>query len=119
MPLLKLQVSVPVSNDIRKQLLPAMSKIVSEGIGKPEKVVMVTIDEGSIMMSGEQAEAAFADIRSIGGLNRDVNSRISKKLCSLLDDLLGISPERVFVNFTDLAASNWGWNGDVLGSAHP
>ena len=115
MPLLKIQTSVSVSDEKRKELLRALSGIVTECIGKAEEYVMVAIAEGPIMMSGEQSGAAFVDVRSIGGLNRDVNVRMSQRVCSLLDDSLGISPERVYINFSDIPAGNWGWNGRVFG----
>ena len=116
MPLLKLQTSVSVSEGKRQELLKALSGIVTECIGKPEQYVMVTITQGPIMMSGEQNNAAFVDVRSIGGLNRDVNLNISRKVCSLLDESLGISPEKVYINFWDIPAGNWGWNGKTFGS---
>ena len=115
MPLLKLQTSVSVSDEKRNELLRALSGIVTECIGKPEDYVMVAITEGPIMMSGEESGAAFVDVRSIGGLNRDVNVRMSQKVCSLLDEALGISPKRVYINFSDIPAVNWGWNGKTFG----
>ena len=115
MPLIKLQTSAPLSDEKQKELLSAMSKMISENIGKPEQYVMTVIETGAIMMSGKQDDAAFADIRSIGGLNSKVNKRISGELCSLMDRLLGISPNRVYINFTDVSAENWGWNGNTFG----
>jgi len=115
MPLLKLQTSVSVPDEKREDLLKALSGIVTECIGKPEAYVMVAITGGPIMMSGEESGAAFVDVRSIGGLDRDVNVRMSQRVCSLLDDSLGIAPERVYINFSDIPAGNWGWNSRVFG----
>ena len=115
MPLIKLQTSVPLSDDIHKELLAAMSKIIAESIGKPEQYVMAAIETGPIMMSGQQTSAAFADVRSIGGLNGVVNNRICRELCSLLNESLGISPNKVYISFTDVSAGNWGWNGKTFG----
>ncbi|MBN1226877.1 MAG: hypothetical protein JXA79_07785 [Deltaproteobacteria bacterium] len=115
MPLIILQISVPVSDEKRDVLLSSMSKIIAESIGKPEQYVMASIEVGSIMMSGKQGAAAFADVRSIGGLNGSVNKQISQKLCSLLDESLGISAGKVYINFTDVSGVNWGWNGSTFG----
>ena len=54
-------------------------------------------------------------LRSIGGLNDDLNRKLSQQVCKLLSDSLGISPDRVYLNFTDVEASNWGWNGSTFG----
>ncbi len=115
MPSIKLHTSVTVSDEKREALLSTMSNILAEKIGKPEQYVLVAIEEGPIMMSGESGPAAFADIRSIGGLNGDVNRSISVSLCDLFKEYLGIAPERVYLNFTDVPAANWGWDGRTFG----
>jgi phenylpyruvate tautomerase PptA (4-oxalocrotonate tautomerase family) len=43
MPLLKLEITASLSDDKRKALLVALSRIVAEAIGKPEDYVMVTV----------------------------------------------------------------------------
>ena len=68
-----------------------------------------------MLMSGKSGEAAFVDIRGIGGLNGETNRKLSQQVCTLLLDSLGISPDRVYLNFTDVEAGNWGWNGSTFG----
>jgi phenylpyruvate tautomerase PptA (4-oxalocrotonate tautomerase family) len=115
MPLLKLETSAALSEDKRKALLASLSKAVAETVGKPEQYVMVTADQAGMMMSGKAGDAAFVDIRSIGGLSGEVNRKLSQQVCKLLKDALGISPDRVYLNFTDVDAGNWGWNGSTFG----
>ncbi|MFH1147068.1 MAG: phenylpyruvate tautomerase MIF-related protein [Pseudomonadota bacterium] len=115
MPLMKVATSVALPDEKRNELLASLSKILAETIGKPEQYVMVTISTESMIMSGQKGDSAFADVRSIGGLNRDVNRKIAQRLCALLKESLGIPPDRVYVNFADIASSNWGWNGSTFG----
>jgi phenylpyruvate tautomerase PptA (4-oxalocrotonate tautomerase family) len=115
MPLIRLKTTTPVPDEKQQALLASLSKIVSESIGKPEQYVMVTLETGPVMFAGQAGDAAFADVRSIGGLSGNVNKQISQKLCALLQDSLGIAPNRVFLNFTEIAASHWGWNGNTFG----
>ncbi len=115
MPLLKVETAVVLSDEKRKALLAALSKAVAGTIGKPEQYVMVAIGSGAILMSGEPGDAAFVDIRSIGGLTADVNRKLSQQVCKLLNDSLGIPPDRVYLNFTDVKAGNWGFNGSTFG----
>jgi len=115
MPLLKLETTVHVADDQHQQLLASLSKIVAETIGKPEQYVMVTISTSSIFMSGKAGDAAFVDIRSIGALSADVNRQLSQKLCALLAQSLRIPQNRVYLNFTDVDAADWGWNGSTFG----
>ena len=115
MPLLKLQTSVSIPQNQRAELLGSLSKLIGHAIGKPEQYVMVTIEEGPILMSGNEGPAAFADVRSIGGLDGTVNREISQNLCVLLNKTLGISATRVYLNFTDVAPGNWGWDNSTFG----
>ena len=115
MPLLKLETTVVLSEDKRAALLASLSKAVAGTIGKPEQYVMVTVGQASILMSGKPGDAAFVDIRSIGGLAGDVNRELSREVCKLLSDALGVKPDRVYLNFTEVDASNWGWNGSTFG----
>jgi phenylpyruvate tautomerase PptA (4-oxalocrotonate tautomerase family) len=115
MPLLKLETTVALADDKRKTLLAALSKIVAESIGKPELYVMVTISLSDSLMSGKPGEAAFVDIRSIGGLTDDVNKQLSKKVCALLKESLGVPENRTYLNFTDVGSANWGWKGSTFG----
>ncbi len=115
MPLLKLETTVSLSEEKRKNLLASLSKAVAGSTGKPERYVMVTISQAAILMSGTTGEAAFVDIRGIGGLSGEVNRRLSQEVCKVLADYLGVSGDRVYLNFTDIDSGNWGWNGSTFG----
>ena len=115
MPLLKLETTVVLSEDKLKALLASLSKTVAETIGKPEQYVMVTVSQAAMLMSSEPGDAAFVDVRSIGGLTDEVNRTLSQKICKLLNDSLEVPENRVYLNFTDVKASNWGWNGSTFG----
>jgi phenylpyruvate tautomerase PptA (4-oxalocrotonate tautomerase family) len=115
MPLLRLETTVVLTDDKRKALLASLSKIVAETIGKPEQYVMLTISPAAILMSGKPGDAALVDVRSIGGLSGDVNRRLSQKVCRLLNESLGVPQERIYLNFTQVEAGNWGWKGTTFG----
>ena len=115
MPLLKLETTVALSDERKQTLLASLSKIVAGTIGKPEQYVMVIVSPAAMLMSGKPGEAALVDIRSIGGFSDDVNQRLAQKICNLLSEFLGVPPDRIYLNFTDVAAGNWGWNGDTFG----
>jgi len=115
MPLLKLETTVVLTDDKRTALLPALSKILAETTGKPEGYVMITLSQSAMLMSGKPGDAAFVDVRGIGGLSGDVNRRLSQKVCGLLNESLGVPPDRIYLNFTEIEASNWGWKGNTFG----
>jgi len=115
MPLLKLETTVVLSDDKRQALLASLSKTIAEIIGKPQQYVMVTARQVAIQMSGSPGDAAFVDVRSIGGLTDEVNRKLSQKVSQLLHDSLGIPPNRIYLNFTDVQARHWSWNGSTFG----
>ena len=115
MPLLRLETTVALTEDKQQALLASLSKTVAEAIGKPEQYVMVASSQAAMQMSGSSGDAAFVDVRSIGGLTGEVNRKLSKKVCELLRESLRIPPNRIYLNFTDVQASHWGWNGNTFG----
>lgn len=115
MPLLKLETNVTLSEEQRKTILSSLSAVVAATIGKPEQYVMVTVGPAEVLMSGKPGAGAFVEIRSLGGLSAEVNRKLSEQVCQLLRERLGIPPDRVYLNFTDLKAANWGWDGETFG----
>ena len=115
MPLLKLETNVAIADSQRQQLQASLSKVVEEATGKPEQYVMITIQSSAILMAGKAGAAALVDLRSIGGLSGEVNRELSKKICALLSQALSVPPNRVYLNFSDVSAENWGWGGSTFG----
>lgn len=102
--------SLKCPQDIPEDLLKEFSSIVAETIGKPEKYVMVVAEKAGMLMSGNKGNTAYAEVKSIGGLDRIVNHELTMKICLLLNDHLGIPTDRVYVVFQSVAADHWGWN---------
>jgi phenylpyruvate tautomerase len=115
MPLLKLETTVVLTDEKSKALLASLSKIVADTTGKPEQYVMVTVNPAAMLMAGKPGDAAFVDVRGIGGLTAAVNRQLSQKVCQLLNQSLGVPADRIYLNFTDVEACNWGWQGNTFG----
>jgi phenylpyruvate tautomerase PptA (4-oxalocrotonate tautomerase family) len=115
MPLIKLETSVQLTEEKKKTIAMGLSSIVAQGTGKPEQYVMTTVSAAEICMAGKTGPAAFVDVRSIGSINGKVNNKISKDVKAFLEKEAGIQGDRVYLNFTDVPAGNWGWNGSTFG----
>lgn len=87
----------------------------SEVLNKPEKYVMVSVSEDTLMMSGSTTPAALVTVKSIGGITPEKNRIFSQRICSFLESEMGISPQRVYINFFDVDAENWGWDRGTFG----
>ena len=115
MPYVHVQTSFPVGEPARDQLLTALSSLVARTLGKPEQYVMVSLSQAAMRLGGEAGPAAFCDVRSIGGLSAGTCNQLSSGVCALLKEKIGVTPDRVFLNFAEVEAGRWGWNGETFG----
>ena len=114
MPFLKVTTSASIDPENRGAFLKECSRLVSTVLNKPEQYVMVGLEPGSLLMSGDEAPAAMVEVRSLSGLDHENNQKLSMTICEALEKHLNIPPTRVFINFTQLEKENWGWNRDTF-----
>lgn len=115
MPMVGLQTSAKLSEEQKQGLLKGLSSYTAQTLGKPERYVMVVGQPASILMAGTDQPAAFVEVRSIGGLSGDVTRTLSAGICRILKEEAGIEGDCVYINFMDIAADAWGWNGSTFG----
>ena len=115
MPLLKLETAVSLSDEKRKALLETLSALVAKTLGKPEQYVMATVSTVAILMSGQPGNAAFVEVRSIGGISSESNQKLSREICRVLEASLEVPSSLVYLNFSNIAPANWGWNNETFG----
>lgn len=116
MPLIKLDLSERLIDESKKTLCARLSRLCAETLGKPEAYVMVALTDGVTMLhGGKGGPAAFADVRSIGGLSGKVNGALAEKVCQALSEVAKVPGDRVYLNFTSLDAGHWGHDGSTFG----
>ena len=114
MPYLKIQTNLPLTKKAQRAVLKEASTLVSEELGKPEEYVMLALQPDTPMLfSGTDDPVAFLELKSIG-LQARQTKRLSATLCGLVERHLGISKERIYVKFIDVARGMWGWKGDTF-----
>lgn len=114
MPFFKIETNQQVNPGDTQTILKKSSEFISEMLGKPEKVVMVSIDTGKQMMFGGNTEpTAFVQLKSIG-LPVDMCTEFSSKICQFVFDEFGIQTDRVFIDFADIQRNMFGWNGKTF-----
>ncbi len=110
MPFLRIQTNTEPDVAAIRGLLTQASQLVSRELGKPERYVMVAVDAGSPMLfAGEDSPLAYLELKSIG-LPKSATESLSRALCGLMREHIGISPDRVYIEFTDAPRQMWGWN---------
>ena len=116
MPLIKVETSVKCEKAQKENVTKKLSKICADGIGKPERYVAAIFEDDAVVtFGGEICEGAFVEVKSIGGVGGDVNKALSAEICACLEDELDISPACIYINFTNVQASDWGCNGTTFG----
>ena len=111
MPLLSVSTSIEIKE--KKLFLENCSRLVSKLTKKPEQYVMVRLfDETPMLFNSNESPSCFIDFKSIGSLNP---SEMSKEISSFISNHIGIPSNRVYINFEDVHASNWAWNGRTFG----
>jgi len=113
--------NVPGHGIDKSDLLKALSKAVSESVGRPEQVVMISLSTDKPMCYGgaEAPPCAYGELISIGGIGGDKNKVISGAISTVLHAKLGILPSRYYLKFWDTPGSDLGWNGTTGGPVPP
>ncbi|HBT50970.1 MAG TPA: hypothetical protein DEA49_02490 [Petrotoga sp.] len=112
MPYLKVTTNKKIDN--KEELTRILTKEVAKALGKAETYFMVSLEDTAyIHFQGSSELGAFVELRSIG-LPESQTKGLSKELCQLLEQQLGIPKDRVYVNFLDIKNTMWGWKGDTF-----
>ncbi len=101
--------SVVDSDFLQKEI----SKKIADLTGKSENYVMTMIQSNTQMsFAGSDEPCCFIKVKSIGSLNP---SLMSKSLCELIASKTNINTNRIYIEFIDVKASNWGYNSSTFG----
>ncbi|XP_068570953.1 macrophage migration inhibitory factor-like [Cebidichthys violaceus] len=102
--------------EVPTALLSEVTEELAKAMGKPaEKIAVHVIPDQIMMFGGKGDPCAVCSLHSIGKIGSDYNKQYSKLLCGLLNKHLGISPDRIYVNFFDVEAVNVARNSTTIG----
>ncbi len=114
MPLVKINISKSLSLEDEQKIISHLGAIICEVTGKSTSHMMGCLNEANVTLDGREP-AALIEVRGIGGLTGTINKMISEKICEYLKEYYAIDPENVYINFIEVLASHWGWNGATFG----
>ena len=115
MPYLKLNTNKTINKDESVQLLSQLSQAVAKATDKPERYIMIELnDSKNMLFAGNSEPLAFIECKSIG-LTASQSKSLSSSLCQLLETALQIRPDRIYIEFKDCPAEFWGWDGTTFG----
>jgi phenylpyruvate tautomerase PptA (4-oxalocrotonate tautomerase family) len=117
MPLIKVQTSISQpEKSLVEDLLKNLSTDLARHLGKPESYVM-TAFESDIAMSfaGNFEPVCYVEIKSVGSISPTQTKVMSREFCQQISDRLGISPDRIYIEFAEAKGYLWGWNNSTFG----
>jgi phenylpyruvate tautomerase PptA (4-oxalocrotonate tautomerase family) len=108
MPYFKIQTKQKIAQP--NALVREASKFLSEILGKPEGFIMISLHDEQIMLFGGSDEPAlFCELKSIG-LPSEKTKETSRQICSFLSERTAVATDRIYIEFTNVERSMWGWN---------
>lgn len=115
MPYLKLTTNAPISSQQSPKLLGDLSKLMAQECGKPERYVLVELQENKAMLfAGSDEPLAYLECKSIG-LSPGQAKSISAAVNKALGDALQLKGDRIYIEFSNAPGEFWGWNGSTFG----
>ncbi len=112
MPLIQINISTKsiIEDD---SLQKEISKEVASLTGKPESYVMTILQPNTEMtFAGSKEPCCFIKFKSIGSLEP---SSMTNNLCNLIASKTNIKQNRIYIEFSDVKASHWGYNNSTFG----
>jgi len=114
MPFLKIQCNMDIKHKKKHELLKKVSTLIAATLGKPESYVMAAIEEKCDMIfGGTDVAAVFMELKSIN-LPENETAALSHELCTFAETELGVSKDRVYIEFANAKGGMWGWNGGTF-----
>jgi phenylpyruvate tautomerase len=117
MPLIKIQSSIqtPKQVDI-ENLLKNLSRSLAKHLGKPESYVMTAFESDIPMtFAGTFDPVCYVEVKSIGNMSANQTKAMSQDFCQEISKTLGVSADRIYIEFADAKAYMWGWNNSTFG----
>jgi phenylpyruvate tautomerase PptA (4-oxalocrotonate tautomerase family) len=112
--MLKIQTNATLDEARKKSLAADASRAVADMLDKPERYVMVSIEENPAMLfGGSDDPLAYLELKSIG-LPEARTADMSAALAGLLAEKMGLPPDRIYIEFADAARNMWGWKGGTF-----
>ena len=110
MPMIEAKVTMQLPAEKRNILKAEFGKAISI-MGKPESYLMINLVDGQdLYFGGNKLEkGAYVEVKVLGSVDSGASSKMTAKVCEILDKELGIPGDAVYVSY--FGTSDWGWNG--------
>lgn len=111
MPYIGTRTTTEISKEKETILKQKLGKAIETIPGKSEAWLMTEFTGGcNLWMRGDNSvDSAFVEVKVYGKTEHRYCDALTGKICDILSEELGISPDRIYVTYSEF--SEWGWNG--------
>ena len=114
MPLLILKTNIDLEKTTTLALMNHATRVVAEALGKPESYVMVNVCPNEHMAMGMTTlPTVYMELKSVNLSDNEI-PQLSKVLTEMAEDRLKVTPARVYIEFSSVPSSHWGYNGGTF-----
>lgn len=113
MPVLSINTNINIEQS-PGQTMRELSQLCANLLGKPEKYVMIQLnDNQNLIFAGSNEAAANCSLTSLG-LSDEHTAEYSAAICGYLQDRLNIPAARIYIEFKSPERSMFGWNSSTF-----
>ena len=114
MPFINTKTNVAIDKKKEELLKARLGKAITTFPGKTEQWLMLEFcDNRHLWFRGENDfPMAFVEVQLLGTATDDVCERMTRELCKIYSEELGISPDAIYVKFEFI--TEWGWNNQTF-----
>lgn len=111
MPFINVKVSEELNSTQIESIKTKLGKAISLIQGKSEAYLMVNIEDNcNLYFKGDNSQpTSFTDVNIFGSTSKSDCEKLTKEICNILSDIIGVPPNRSYVKF--LFSDLWGYNG--------
>lgn len=109
MPFINTNTNVKITDEKREILKTELGRAI-QNLGKSESWLMLSFeDECEMYFKGDSSSPmAFVDISVFGHSTDEGCEAMTRDLCRIYSEVLGIAPDKLYVKYS--GTSQWGWN---------
>ena len=110
MPFISTKTNKTISKETAKTLKEAYASAIELLPGKTEKWLMLSFEGDTTMaFHGDMDMAmAYLTVSLVGKAPSEAYDALTKRLCEIMGDVLGIAADAVYVKYEEI--DHWGWN---------
>lgn len=111
MPFIQVKTNIKIEKTAEIDLKTLLGRDIELLPGKSETWLMVEIEDSrKLYFQGSDAPCAIVEVKVYGGSDKKSYQKFTEKVTHDLHALLGLSPERIYVEYEE--TPHWGYAGD-------